>query len=272
MRYNCDHKGTVAVRLSVASKWLDSWNAGCTYSGMSRLSQSTSLLLHIAVVLLLLLWSVHPAVHIDPRPVTSLFDPLPYRAPAGGGGMHEAEPVRKGVRPPSTRRVFTAPLIQHADYHPAVIIDAPPELTVKAGDIGDPNGLGKLSAGMGGPFGIGDGRGSSAGNGEGSHLGEGVDGVYTTGQRGVSAPVAIRTVDPEYSEAARKARLSGSVLVYAEIGPDGHPRNLRVVQSMGLGLDEKALEAVAKWLFRPGMKNGRPVMVRATFEVNFRLL
>jgi TonB family protein len=166
-------------------------------------------------------------------------------------------------------------MIQRVDFQPklavAQTIDAPPDVRVETGAIGDPHGLGTLSAGAGGPFGLGDGRGSSIGKGDGSHYGDGVDGVYTTGH-GVSSPVPIRTVEPEYSELARKAHLSGSVLVYAEIDPSGKPRNLRVVQSMGMGLDEKALEAVAKWVFKPGMKDGKPVTVRATFEVNFRLL
>jgi TonB family protein len=138
---------------------------------------------------------------------------------------------------------------------------------VKTGDFADPHGLGTMSAGMGGPYGIGDGIGVSVGRGDGA------DGVYSAGPgHGVSAPMPIHTVEPEYSELARKAHISGSVLVYAEIDPQGHPRNLRVVQSMGMGLDEKALEAVAKWLFKPGTRNGKPVTVRATFEVNFRLL
>jgi len=79
-------------------------------------------------------------------------------------------------------------------------------------------------------------------------------------------------VEPEYSEEARRAKYQGVVVLYAEIGRDGRARNLRVTRSLGLGLDEKAIEAVAKWRFRPGYKDGRPVTVAATIEVNFRLL
>jgi protein TonB len=96
--------------------------------------------------------------------------------------------------------------------------------------------------------------------------------VYSAGRGGVSLPVPLHTVEPEYSDAGRKARLSGSVLVAAEIDAAGHPRNVRIIRGMGLGLDEKALDAVAQWLFKPGMKDGKPVPVRATFEINFRLL
>ena len=52
----------------------------------------------------------------------------------------------------------------------------------------------------------------------------------------------------------------------------GLPRDVRVIRPLGLGLDQKAIEAVQKWRFRPGMKDGKPVAVSATIEVNFRLL
>jgi TonB family protein len=89
---------------------------------------------------------------------------------------------------------------------------------------------------------------------------------------GVSAPALLYKVEPEYSEEARKAKYQGTVTLYVEVDPNGQARNIRVVRSLGLGLDEKAIEAVMKWKFRPGTKDGRPVAVAATIEVNFRLL
>jgi len=62
------------------------------------------------------------------------------------------------------------------------------------------------------------------------------------------------------------------VLVAVEVGADGVPNNVRVLRSLGLGLDEKAVEAVKQWRFKPGMKDGKPVPVAATIEVSFRLL
>jgi TonB family protein len=79
-------------------------------------------------------------------------------------------------------------------------------------------------------------------------------------------------VDPEYSEEARKAKYSGTVLISLIVDANGKAQNIRVVRSLGLGLDEKAMEAVAKWKFKPGMKGGQAVAVQATIEVNFRLL
>jgi TonB family protein len=78
-------------------------------------------------------------------------------------------------------------------------------------------------------------------------------------------------VDPEYTEEARKAGLEGTVILYAEVGTDGYARNIRVTRRLGLGLDEKAVEAVRKWKFRPGFKDAKPVVVVSNTEVNFRL-
>ena len=87
----------------------------------------------------------------------------------------------------------------------------------------------------------------------------------------MSAPVLIHKVEPDYTEEARKAKYQGTVLLYVEIDPNGTATNIRVQRSLGLGLDEKAVEAVKQWKFKPGQKNGQPVTVAATIEVNFRL-
>jgi TonB family protein len=99
----------------------------------------------------------------------------------------------------------------------------------------------------------------------------GTDGVYRTGG-GVSPPVALTRVDPEYSEVARKLTIAGTVLLAIVIDQSGTAREFKVIKSLGYGLDEKAVEAVRKWRFRPGMKDGNAVATRATIEVNFRLL
>jgi len=95
--------------------------------------------------------------------------------------------------------------------------------------------------------------------------------VYRVGG-GVTAPAVLYKIDPEYSEEARKAKYSGTVVLYIQVDESGHATNMRVVKGIGLGLDEKALEAVNKWRFKPGLKDGKPVVVEAHIEVNFRLL
>jgi len=88
----------------------------------------------------------------------------------------------------------------------------------------------------------------------------------------VTAPQLISKVEPEYTEEARAAKYQGTVLLSTVIGADGRATNFKVIRSLGMGLDEKAIEAVEKWQFRPGMKAGAPVKVQAQIEVNFRTL
>jgi len=95
--------------------------------------------------------------------------------------------------------------------------------------------------------------------------------VYRAGGD-VKPPSLVSKVEPSYSDEARNAKISGSVLLAVVVDPTGVPRDIRVTRSLGLGLDEKAIEAVSKWRFAPGMKDGKPVSVRATIDVSFRLL
>ncbi len=89
---------------------------------------------------------------------------------------------------------------------------------------------------------------------------------------GITAPALLHKVEVEYTQEARAAKFQGTVLLYVEIAPDGRAYNIRVARSLGLGLDEKAMEAVKQWTFRPGRDaDGNPVTVAATIEVNFRL-
>jgi TonB family protein len=96
-------------------------------------------------------------------------------------------------------------------------------------------------------------------------------GVYRVGD-GVAPPVPIYRKEPDYSEEARLAKYSGEVVVSLEIGPDGVPSNIQIVRGLGLGLDEKAVDAVSQWRFTPGTRNGVPVTVMAQVAINFRLL
>jgi TonB family protein len=94
--------------------------------------------------------------------------------------------------------------------------------------------------------------------------------VYSIGGD-VSAPVATYAPDPEYSKEARDAKLQGTCVLSLIVGPDGKPRDVKVTHSLGLGLDEKAIEAVNTWRFEPARKNGTPVAVRLVAKVNYRL-
>ena len=145
-------------------------------------------------------------------------------------------------------------------------------------NFGDPKSavpMGPPSNGTGAGGGIGSGSGGGIGSGEGPGLGPGRGGgtgggVFRVGG-GVSAPKALFTPDPEYSEEARKAKYQGTVVLWLVVGADGHPRDVKVARTLGMGLDQKAIEAVRNWKFEPAMKDGRPVAVQINVEVNFRL-
>jgi TonB family protein len=147
---------------------------------------------------------------------------------------------------------------------------------IEVDSIGSPWGVnGPLSGGPGGPAGIGNGTCCGVGNMAGPGAGPRRSG--TVQARPVRPklsrrPEVIFRLEPEYSDEARKARYQGVVVIAAEIGTDGRPHDLRVVRPLGLGLDEKAVEAVARWKFRPAIADGAPVPWPATIEVTFRLL
>ena len=122
-----------------------------------------------------------------------------------------------------------------------------------------------IGSGSGG--GVGSGRGPGVGPGWGGGIG---NGAYRVGG-GVSAPRALYQPDPEYSEEARKAKYQGVVVLWVIVGPDGRVHDMRVQRALGLGLDEKAMEAVKTWKFDPARKDGQPVAVQINVEVNFRL-
>jgi TonB family protein len=98
-----------------------------------------------------------------------------------------------------------------------------------------------------------------------------VAGLAATVHAQTQAPVVISRTEPEYSDQARNAKWQGAVLLRVMVDETGVPQDIQVVRALGLGLDQKAIEAVQKWRFKPGMKDGKPVAVSANIEVNFRL-
>jgi len=94
--------------------------------------------------------------------------------------------------------------------------------------------------------------------------------VYRAGGE-VTAPVLLSKAEPEYTEEALQAQLQGTVVLAAQIDPSGNAVNLHVARRLGMGLDARAIEAASRWRFRPGMRNGTPVTVATTLEVDFRL-
>ena len=79
-------------------------------------------------------------------------------------------------------------------------------------------------------------------------------------------------MEPEYTEVARKAGFQGTIVLKLLVDENGRPRAIRTVRPLGMGLDEAAVAAVRKWRFRPGEKDGKPVVTEATIEIGFRVL
>ncbi len=122
---------------------------------------------------------------------------------------------------------------------------------------------------------MGNGRGSGVGSGNGDGYGPGSGGGMGGGVRqvggGVSEPVPIYQVYPEFSEEARKAKVEGIVMVNIHVEKDGLPSHVHVVQSIGMGLDDKAVDAVKQYRFKPAMENGKPVVVEMNVMVHFQI-
>jgi protein TonB len=122
---------------------------------------------------------------------------------------------------------------------------------------------------------MGNGNGSGLGSGNGNGIGAGSGGNMGGGLRkiggGVSAPVALYTPEPEFSEEARKAKVAGIVLVSLIVDNQGKPQSVHVIRGIGMGLDEKAVEAVRQYKFKPAMENGHPVPVQMDVQVDFQI-
>jgi protein TonB len=203
----------------------------------------------------------------------------------GGGGDRDKLQAPKGKLPKLSMEQITPPAVVVRNQNPKLAVEptvvVPPEIKLAQANIpnlGDPMShlpSGPPSNGTGSGGGIGSGNGGGVGSGEGPGVGPGRGGgigggVFRVGG-GVSAPRATYSPDPEYSEEARKAKFQGTCVLWLVVGPDGRPRDIKVARTLGLGLDEKAIEAVKQWKFDPAMKDGKPVAVQINVEVSFRL-
>ncbi|HUI55943.1 MAG TPA: energy transducer TonB [Bryobacteraceae bacterium] len=252
-----------------------------------------SFLLHVVAVVLIVVSGSFVYTHREEikQQVTGIVtDISPYVLPpastkaggGGGGGDRDKLAASKGALPKSSREQVAPPaaVIRNLDpklpVTPTVVV--PPNIPLPhIGPLGDPLSavLGPPSNGTGSGGGIGSGSGGGVGSGRGPGVGPGWGGgigggPYRVGG-GVSAPKPLFTPDPEYSEEARKSKYQGVVVLWLVIGSDGLPQEIKVARPLGMGLDEKAIEAVRTWRFKPAEKDGRPVAVQMNVEVSFRL-
>ena len=245
-----------------------------------------------AIALVLLVTTVKtptldpPRNHTPGRDIRNYISLVPRRSEGGGGGgAREETRASKGMLLRASLRPFAPPVVRLLNENPritmeAAILASPDTLPpVPDGAVwGDPNGvLGKLSSGPGAGSGIGDGCCGGVGPGKGPGAGPGqspVGGI--SGQSGltgiVTRPVLLTKAEPEYTEEARRAKVQGMVVLRVEVNERGGTQNISILRSLGLGLDERAVEAVQRWKFRAGQLNGKPTVTVAIIEVSFRLL
>jgi protein TonB len=259
---------------------------------VQRANFVASFALHAAAMALLLTSGYWVTQHRQAIKSTmfSLMETSPYALPpatteaggGGGGGDRDKVAASKGSPPKFAREQFTPPAVVLRNPDPKLTVEptvvGPPELKLaQMPNMGDPMSkvMGPPSNGTGSGGGIGDGSGGGVGSGRGPGVGPGYGGgigggIYRVGG-GVSAPRAIYDPDPEYSEEARQAKYQGTVVLWVIVGADGRPHDMRVERSLGMGLDQKAIDAVRTWKFEPARKDGHPVAVQINVEVNFRL-
>jgi TonB family protein len=243
-----------------------------------------SFLLHGAGIAALLLLkhaiATSPDIRLPPRGLVETpihFSLLqPWLGTAGGcGSSPDRAPASSGPLPKASDIQFTPPEVLIRNQDPALPIPptivAPPlplsqndtlgdlssVLTVPSSGVRPGTGIGNSQSGSGG---IGDrgGRFPSFGPGAG-------------GPGGISTPRLVYKVDPEFTDEARHAHYQGVVIVEAEIGADGLVHHARAAHPVGMGLDQKALDAVQQWHFEPARINGKPVATQVSIEVSFRL-
>jgi len=264
-----------------------------------KTSAGVSLVIHAAAIAGIIWLSIAGVKSVVTKPVQQISlvapqvsDYVPISAKphdtvggGGGGGDHDKLVAPKGKLPKFSMQQITPPAMVIRNDNPKLAVEptvvVPPQVKLASAaalNFGDPksalpSGPASNGTGMGG--GIGSGSGGGIGSGTGPGVGPGTGGgigggVFRVGG-GVSAPRVLDNPSPDYSEEARKAKYQGTVVLWLIVDANGKPRDVKVARSLGMGLDQKAIEAVRLWKFQPALKDGSPVAVQINVEVNFHL-
>ena len=199
-----------------------------------------------------------------------------------GGGTNDPVEANRGHNPKQDMNplaVVQVPVLENPKLAVENSIAVPPDVklpdnpTMAMIGVHSSTNVMLVSAGPGGPTGIGSGDGGGDGPGHGQNgWGPGShDGVYVPGRNGVTQPIPIFTPEAEFSDEARRQKYQGACTISVIVDAQGNPQNARVIQRLGMGLDEKALAAVMRYRFKPAKKDGKPAAVRISVMVNFRL-
>ena len=202
----------------------------------------------------------------------------------GGGGDHSAVEASKGRLPQMTKTQLAPPQILKVDnpklpVNASIVMPQPIQLPDAANmpSLGVPQSsqVALASQGTGSGSGFGTGNGGGIGSGQGAGVGPGQGAGYGGGLMkvggGVSSPILIYDPDPEFSDEARRAKYQGVCLVALIVDQQGNPQQIHIARPLGMGLDQKAIEAVRQYKFKPALFHGKPVPVAINIEVNFRI-
>jgi TonB family protein len=256
-------------------------------------SNSISIAIHVVAITLVLLLAVKARTIVMLQP-SAIVTPVDFKAPiplitlpvaramggGGGGGARKAVEASKGHLPMVAEIRIMPPQIVKIDrpklgIEPTEMVKIPennklpnlgmaqsPQVALASQGTGSGSGFGR---GLGG--GIGNGRGGGAGPGSGGGYGGGLMSVGG----GVIGPVVIHSVESEFTDEARRADYQGVVSIKLIVDSQGNPQDVRLASHLGMGLDEKAIEAVRQYRFRPAMYQGHSVSVQVVIEVDFHL-
>ncbi len=232
----------------------------------------------------------------DPMRLVFLATPGPGGG-GGGGGLQQKPAPPKALR--EGHRTINSPLPERREPKPIVPTPAPPEPkpapplqaeqlpTIIAPIVTAPadtrTRVGVLeqttaendSHGVGKGGGVGTGTGTGLGEGDGSGVGPGSGGgtgggPYRPGS-GIEAPRLLREVRADYTEEARQRGLAGDVVLEIIVRRDGSVGDVKILQGLGLGLNDRAVQAVRQWRFAPARRQGVPVDVIVEVAVEFKL-
>jgi TonB family protein len=267
--------------------------AGLEIRTQSRWTSIFSVGAHALICALLLLFALDQwhtrqlqrkllATTVDVTPFVPALNMKDTMGGGGGGGNHELIEASKGKLPQFAKQQIVPPQILKLDNpklaaEPTVVMPTIKLPDVSMPDLGIPQSqqaaFASQGSGSGSGFGSGSGGGIGSGNGNGIGPGEGGGnggGVYHVGG-GVSNPTLIYAPDPEFSDEARRAKYQGVCVVGLIVDTQGSPQRVHIVRPLGMGLDEKAMEAVRQYKFKPAQLKGKAVAVEVNIEVNFRI-
>jgi TonB family protein len=249
----------------------------------------TATVVNGGIMALVLLLGMKAAInHFPPSPTGAhvnlsdlgIFAPQPAKPSNGGngGGSHDLIDPTEGRNPQFAVAPIAPPMVPLIEQpklpaESAIDIRLPDDSSIP--NIGVHNSTNVTLASNGPGIHGGMGTGKNGGDGPGSgNSGWGPDdgnSVYAPGQAGVVVPSLIYAPEAEFSDEARRNKYQGVCMVSIIVDTHGNPQNVHVIRALGMGLDEKALEAIRRYRFKPGTKDGKPVPVMITVRVDFNL-